>query len=71
MTARRKPKVGGARAGAGRPPKGPSARSVVRTIKLTPAERDAQDALAASEGTKWTDVARAALGLVVARGSTR
>lgn len=50
MTGARKPN-GGARAGAGRPSKGGDARSVAKTVKLTPAELVAQETTAGD--TKW------------------
>lgn len=70
MTGRRK-RVGGARAGAGRKPAAGVARSIARTIKITPDEASAQDALAERQGVTWPDLAREALGVAVARGSTR
>lgn len=74
MTGRGKPRrpgPGGARAGAGRKPLGPVARSVVKTVKLRPDEVAAQEAAAQAESSTWSDWARAALDLAVARGSTR
>ena len=66
MSARKRKGPGGARVGAGRPPLGPDARSVSRTIKLTPLELAAQEAAAAREGLTWSEWVRAA----IARGST-
>jgi hypothetical protein len=57
--------------GPGRPPLGAAGRSKVRTIKLTAAELGAQEAAATAESRTWSDWARAALDLAVARGSTR
>jgi hypothetical protein len=71
VTARRKSKVGGKRKGAGRPRKGDDARSVVRTLKLTPAEATTQDEFAKSQATTWPDMVREAIELALARGSTR
>lgn len=69
MTAR-KPKVGGARPGAGRPPS-PDGPSVPRMLRL-PAELDTACAAAAKAvGMSWADWAREALELALARGSTR
>lgn len=50
MVGTRKPN-GGARAGAGRPSKGGAARSVTKTVKLTPAELVAQETTAGA--IKW------------------
>lgn len=60
-----------AKRGPGRPSLGADARSVTRTIKLTPGEAAAQDALASRAGQTWTDLVREALDLALARGSTR
>jgi len=46
-------------------------RSITKTVKLTPGEHAAQAALAKRQGQKWSDLAREALDLAVARGSTR
>jgi hypothetical protein len=68
---RRRSKVGGARAGAGRKPAAGVARSEIRTLKLTPDEARAHDAAAKSEARDWPDWIRAAAELAIARGSTR
>ncbi len=62
---------GGARAGAGRKPAAGVARSIPRTLKLTPEEAAAQDAAAEREGQEWPDWIRGAAELALARGSTR
>lgn len=62
---------GGARAGAGRKPVSGEARSVARTVKLTPGEAEAQDAAAKREGQPWPEWIRGAAELALARGSTR
>lgn len=67
MTRRRK--VGGARVGAGRKPQAGVARTVARTIKLTPDEAAAHDI--ARGGVPWSDWMREAAELAIARGSTR
>jgi len=64
----RKPKVGGKRAGAGRPPSD-NPRSVKRAVLLLPAEAAAHDA--ARGDTPWGDWIREAAELAIARGSTR
>lgn len=68
---RRKPKVGGARPGAGRPSLGDDARSANVTVKLTPATRAAWRAAATREDSTLTDYVIAAVELALARGSTR
>lgn len=60
---------GGARAGAGRKPTGDVAASVVRTVKLTPAQAEAHDAARGKQ--PWSDWIRDAAELAIARGSTR
>lgn len=57
--------------GPGRPPLGVDARSVTKTLKLTPAELAAQETAAERSSLTWTDWAREALDLALARGSTR
>lgn len=68
----RKPKVGGARAGAGRPPK-PRAekRSALIRISATPAVAAAAAELAKRQGVSLSDLGLEALQLAIARGSTR
>jgi len=63
---------GGRRKGAGRPalPDG-AARSVVWTIKITPAMATAVDDLAATSGTTRAALLLEAIELALARGSTR
>ncbi len=69
MTARRpKPKVGGKRAGAGRPPIA-NPRTVKRAVPLLQSEADAHDA--ARGDRPWADWIREAAELAIARGSTR
>ncbi|HEU4727709.1 MAG TPA: hypothetical protein VFT22_07465 [Kofleriaceae bacterium] len=63
----RRTKRGGARPGSGRKPKGSTAMSVVRTIKLTPADAVAQDAAADAEGQVWPDWIRGAADDRIAR----
>lgn len=60
---------GGARKGAGRPSLGQDARSIIRSMKLTPAEAAAHDA--ARGDMPWSDWMREAAQLAIARGSTR
>ncbi len=68
----RKPKgPGGVRKGAGRPPLGPAARSIVWTIKVTPAMAAAVNALAKSCSTTRAAVLIEAIELALVRGSTR
>lgn len=67
----RRPKRGGARENAGRKPKGKVAMSVVRTIKLTPADAAAQDAAAEAEGQAWPDWIRCAADERIARSTGR
>jgi hypothetical protein len=70
MSRRRKPTVGGRRAGAGRKPKpAGEVRSDVRTVKLTPDEGARHDAAAGDQ--PWSDWIREAAELAIARGSTR
>ncbi len=64
----RKPKVGGKRAGAGRP-KIANPRSVKRAVLLLPSEAAAHDE--ARGETPWGDWIREAAELAIARGSTR
>lgn len=64
---RRKPKP----RGRGRPPLGALARSVTRTIKLSPAEDAAIVTAAEGEGQPVSEWLRAAAELALARGSTR
>ncbi len=71
MTARKRKGPGGARKGAGRPSLGPDARSVVWTIKVTPAMASAVDDLAEASGTTRAAVLLEAIELAIARGSTR
>jgi hypothetical protein len=72
VTAGRKPKVGGAREGAGRPPKAAADKlSITRTLKMTRAQAKAQDAFSERQGTDWPTMVREAIDLAMARGSTR
>lgn len=64
----RRSKVGGARAGAGRKPVTGVARSVIRTVKLTPDEATAHDAARGEQS--WPDWMRDAAELAIARGPT-
>lgn len=57
--------------GPGRPSLGVDARSVTRTIKLTPVAAKAQLDAAQREGLTWSAWATAAFELALARGSTR
>jgi len=66
----RRPKVGGVRKGAGRPP-AERTRSVPRMVRLYPEEAAAQDAEAKRAGLDWVDWIREAAELAIARGSTR
>ena len=68
MTAR-KPKVGGARAGAGRPPSTGPTRTVKRGVPLLPSEAVAHDA--ARGATPWATWIREAAEMAILRGSTR
>lgn len=68
MPRRRGP--GGARKGAGRPPLEVS-RDVTKRLRLTADEEAVQEAAAKREGLTWSDWARAAFDLAIARGSTR
>lgn len=61
----RKPKRG-----PGRPPLEVS-RDVTKRLRLTADEEAAQEAAAKREGLTWSDWARAAFDLALARGSTR
>lgn len=66
----RRPKVGGKREGAGRPPKpAGEAATVVRTVKLTPGQAAAHDEARGEQ--PWADWIREAAELAIARGSTR
>lgn len=67
---RRKPKVGGARRGAGRPPSPDPRRNKV-TVKVTDSLLEAVQVAAAAEGRKVSDWGAAAFELAIARGSTR
>lgn len=67
---RRKSKVGGARAGAGRPLSADPLRRKV-TVKVTDALLQAVEDAAAAEQRKVSDWGRAAFELAIARGSTR
>jgi hypothetical protein len=67
---RRKPKVGGARAGAGRPRSLNPRRNKV-TVKLTDGLHAAVQAAAAAEERKVSEWGAAAFELAIARGSTR
>lgn len=67
----RKPKVGGAREGAGRPSLGADARSEVVKVSLTAADRQAVAAAAERESLSLSDWGAAAFRLALARGSTR
>lgn len=60
----RKPKVGGARPGAGRKPS-PDGPSVVRSLRLAAPAAAAQDAAAAAAGKPWVDWAREQLDSAV------
>lgn len=66
---RRRSKVGGKRAGAGRKPKGDEVASIKRTVSLTPTQAAAQDA--ARGDTPWSTWMVEAAELALARGSTR
>lgn len=69
---RRRPKVGGARPGAGRPTLAPGeSRSKSIRIRATPADHAAATELAKREQTSLSDFGLAALRLAIARGSTR
>lgn len=65
---RRRSKVGGKRAGAGRPPS-PDSRSEPRMVRLRPDEAAAHDAARGDQ--PWADWIREAAELAIARGSTR
>lgn len=71
MTLPRKRGPGGARKGAGRPPLGEDARSVVWTIKVTPAMAADFDDLAEACSTTRAALLLEAIELAIARGSTR
>jgi hypothetical protein len=58
---------GGRREGAGRPSLGADARTVVRTVKLTPAEAARHDDARGS--MSWPDWVREACDRAIARGS--
>lgn len=66
----RRPKVGGKRKGAGRPPSANPRRNKV-TIKLTDSQHAAVQAAAAAEDRSVSDWGNAAIDLAIARGSTR
>lgn len=78
MPPRRKPKVGGARPGAGRKPSGRPLRDRQVMLRLTKAELDAAREAAIADGrvdlkgeAVVSDWYRAAGELAIARGSTR
>lgn len=67
MTSRRhRTGPGGVRKGAGRPPLDVS-RDVTKRLRLTAAEEAEQEAAAAREGLTWSDWARAAFKLALAK----
>lgn len=59
----RKPRVGGAREGAGRPPKTGEARTERLPVKVSPTELDELRARADREGRTLADLVRSALRL--------
>jgi len=65
MTRRRNPIAGLAQPRAAKP------RTVTKRVRITAEELADQLALADKQGQTWSDLAREALGLAVARGSTR
>ena len=70
LVTRRKPKVGGARPGAGRPPSADPRKNKV-TVKVTDSLVESVRSAAAAEGRKVSDWGAAAFELAIARGSTR
>jgi hypothetical protein len=63
VTTRRKPKLG-------RPPSA-KPRGITKRVRVTADELADQLALANKQNQTWSDLAREALGLAVARGSSR
>jgi hypothetical protein len=69
---RRRSKVGGRRAGAGRKPLDPDVtRTKVVTTRITPPELAAATEIAERERLTLSNFSRAAIQLAIARGSTR
>lgn len=52
-------------------PRAAKARTITKRVRVTAAELAAQDELARKQEQTWSDLAREALGLAVARGSSR